>query len=286
MRLASVGLAFCILVVALTASTGRAQTQNPSVLYFEGEPRYEPKFLKRVFAGTNVRIATLMRITPGRLSRSGIEDETELAGGFPTGIEGLAKYDALILGPQTSEELSVEQERAIVNYVKQGGGLLLLGGHSSSLESDWKDSALGPVLPVDLSAPNEAQTDLEQPFGMARVERGPGNLHHPALVDAEGEVWLPTFETPAVWVGAPVAGARLEADVLLEGQREDGESTVLLAVWEHGSGRVGVLTASDTWRWQMKLPPEDHTHETFWRALVGWLADSESVSMVPVEAPP
>ncbi len=255
---------------------------KPSVLYFEGQPRYEQKFLKRVFEGTNLRLAVLVRIA-GRLSRSGTLDETELADGFPTRLEELATYDAVILGQLTAQELSVEQELAIVDFVKQGGGLLLLGSLS---KDDWQDTALEPILPVDLFTPLEAEHYLEQPFGLSRVERGTVDLHHPALLDARGEVWLPTLETPALFVETPVAATRSGANILLEGQSDDGETTVVLAVWEEGRGRVGVLAAIDTWRWRMKLPPEDQTHETFWRSLVAWLVDSELVAEAPATTPP
>ena len=46
-----------------------------------------------------------------------------------------------------------------------------------------------------------------------------------------------------------------------------------LAFQRYGRGKSLSLAVQDTWIWQMQLPLEDTTHETFWRQLLRWLVD-------------
>jgi hypothetical protein len=57
------------------------------------------------------------------------------------------------------------------------------------------------------------------------------------------------------------------AIVLLEAVTERGRAPLL--TWQHyGRGATYVLGTASTFRWQMHLPPEDLSHETFWRQLL------------------
>ena len=49
----------------------------------------------------------------------------------------------------------------------------------------------------------------------------------------------------------------------------------MLASQPYGRGKAIVLTAQDTWNWQMdaSIPVEDQTHENFWRQMLRWLVD-------------
>ena len=57
------------------------------------------------------------------------------------------------------------------------------------------------------------------------------------------------------------------AIVLLEGTADRARTPLLL--WQHyGRGATFVLATASTLRWQMQLPPEDESHEVFWRQLL------------------
>ena len=88
----------------------------------------------------------------------------EAAEGFPFAMEGLARYDAIILSDIGANTLLLPpavwlQSRTVPNrlklirdYVEAGGGLLMAGGYSSFQGIDgkarWRRTAVEQVLPV------------------------------------------------------------------------------------------------------------------------------------------
>jgi hypothetical protein len=50
-----------------------------------------------------------------------------------------------------------------------------------------------------------------------------------------------------------------------------GRKLPLLITQNYGRGRTAILATGGTWRWQMTLPLEDHTHDAFWQQLLRWL---------------
>jgi len=69
------------------------------ILYVEGEPRWEFKFIRRAEAeDKGIQIVSMLRTTENKIYRQGIADPGELADGFPTKAEDLFKYQAIIVG--------------------------------------------------------------------------------------------------------------------------------------------------------------------------------------------
>ncbi len=88
---------------------GRRRT----VLYIEGEPRWEYKFIRRAVEGDRViRLASAVRATPNRYYRQGLNSGDELETGFPATIAELYGYDAVMLGSLEAAALSEDQQLA------------------------------------------------------------------------------------------------------------------------------------------------------------------------------
>src|SRR5689334_10644282 len=66
-----------------------------NILYVEGEPRWEYKFLRRAAERDRaLRVASVVRTTPNKYYRQGIDAAGELADGFPATAADLYAYDA------------------------------------------------------------------------------------------------------------------------------------------------------------------------------------------------
>jgi uncharacterized membrane protein len=117
----------------------RVADREEKILYFEGEPRFEVKFLRRAVDGDhNLRVVTLLRTSENKFYRVGVDDAEELSGGFPKTREELYKYRGLILGSIEASFFSAEQLRMIGEFVSErGGGLLMLGGRHSFSEGGY-----------------------------------------------------------------------------------------------------------------------------------------------------
>ena len=117
------------------------------VLYIEGEPRWEYKFIRRAEDDDKlVQIASMLRTTENKIYRQGIDDPKELADGFPTNSDDLFSYQAIIIGSVEAGYFTPVQKDLIRQFVdRRGGGLLLLGGRFSLADGGW-----GGSEPADL----------------------------------------------------------------------------------------------------------------------------------------
>src|SRR3954462_3569556 len=126
------------------------------VLYYEGEPRFEYKFLRAgVKDDGNLQVVSMDRTAENKYYRQSLTNPDELIGGFPKTREELFSYRGLILGSVEAASFSPEQLRMIADFVNtRGGGLLMLGGRRSFAEGGWGGTPVGDVLPVVIENSN------------------------------------------------------------------------------------------------------------------------------------
>ena len=93
------------------------------ILYFEGEPRFEMKFLRRAIADDeNLQVVALQRTADNKFLRLNVDDPDELLGGFPRTREELFSYRALILGSIEAGAFTGDQLQMIADFVDRRGG--------------------------------------------------------------------------------------------------------------------------------------------------------------------
>jgi uncharacterized membrane protein len=256
------------------------EDRRDKLLYFEGEPRYEVKFIRRaVDEDENLQLVAMVRLAENHFYRFGLDSGEELASGFPATREELFQYRGLVLGSIEASFFTYDQMRMILDFVSErGGGLLLLGGRRAFAEGGYAGTPIAELMPLELQEP---AVDDDGPTYFARFQVRPTTLgaNHPATqlvppgVDPE-QFWsaLPPLSTLN-----PLERVKPGASTLLVGEGGDLDGTqVVLAHQRYGRGRVLALTVQDDWLWQMQAPLEDRTHETLWRQLSRWL-----VSYVP-----
>ncbi len=257
------------------------------VLYFEGEPRFEVKFMRQAMTDDpNVHLVVLQRTAENKYLRLGVEDSLELASGFPSTREELFAYRGLILGSVEASYFTHNQLQIIEEFVSQrGGGLMFLGGRASFAEGGYAGTPLENVLPVVLEEPTSSGDFLAE-VDILPTASGASHsaLQLEASPDASRERWaeLPPLTTPN-----PLYRVKPGASLLLTGRpAEGGDDLVILATQPFGRGRSVALTVQDSWLWQMHadIPLEDLTHERFWRQVSRWLVSSVP-DQVSVETP-
>jgi len=249
------------------------QDEDYRILYFEGEPRWEYKFLRRAIDGDEgLQLVSLLRVSPNKYYRQGIESADELADGFPSTREELFAYDALIIGSVEAALLTAEQQRMLADFVaERGGSLLFTGGLHGLGNGGWGQSLLADALPARLP-PLESPSFFRR---RATVRPTPQGLATRMLRLAES-----ADDNLEAWRGLPeVADYQLIGDLkpaartLLVGDNGIDEFP-LFVNQPYGRGQSYLLATAGTWRWQMSLPAEDQRHETFWRQLLRSLVAS------------
>jgi uncharacterized membrane protein len=242
------------------------------ILYFEGEPRFEVKFVRRAVAkDDNLRVVSMVRTAENKYYRLGIDDAQELAEGFPKTAEELFAYRGLILGSVEAGYFSASQLQLIADFVsRRGGGLLMLGGRRALSRGGYGNTPVGELLPVVLDGTRDDTIRTE-----VSVQPTPAGYGHPLGGIARAEDGTPSWDgLPPLTVLHPLYRTKPGAATLLEGTAPNlPRSLTVLAEQRFGRGQALVLNVHDAWTWQMHqdVPLEDQTHETLWRQLLRWL---------------
>ena len=248
------------------------ENHSEKVLYFEGEPRFEVKFLRRAVADDeNLHVSILQRTAENKFMRLDVEDADDLVGGFPTTRADLYRYSGLVLGSIEANYFTPDQLRMIADFVNnRGGGLLMLGSQRSFSEGGYAGTPVADVLPVVLG---EAEGE-EDFFVEVAVEPTRAGATHAATQIAETEElsvdrWN---ELPPITIVNPITEVKPGATTLLTSASDD---LVVLAFQRYGAGKSLAFPVQDSWMWQMHadIAVEDMTHETFWRRMLRWLVD-------------
>jgi uncharacterized membrane protein len=271
----------------ITPQAGEVVTQNNQrdvqidvrdrrerILYFEGEPRWEMKFVNRAVADDpNLQLVTLQRTAENKYLRLGVNGPDELVAGFPRTREELFAFRGVILGSIEASAFTADQLRMLAEFVDvRGGGLLLLGGPRAFAEGGYAGTPLADAMPVTLASGKST------PAAAAELKVHPtraGEAHAVTqlgeTLEASADRWKSLRELTSV---NAIDGLKPGATVLLSGT--DGRrDRVVLAYERYGRGKSIAFPVQDSWHWQMDPAARagDKTYENFWRQMLRWLVD-------------
>ena len=244
------------------------------VLYYEGEPRVELKFVRRaVEEDKNLQLVTLDRTAENKYLRQGVSNSEELIAGFPKTREELFAYRALILGSVEAASFTPDQLRMIADFVsKRGGSLLMLGGRRAFAEGGWAGTPVGEVLPVVMGSSNTKYLATE--IGV-RPTRAGATFPVTLLANSEEASAKKWDEMPELSAVNLIREVKPGATVLLTGTDKARQPHVVLAHQRYGRGKALAMPVQDVWYWRMaaKVSVTDTTHQMFWRRMIRWLVD-------------
>ena len=251
------------------------------VLYVEGEPRWEYKFIRRAMEDDqSIDLTSVVRTTQNKTYQQG-GVQGELVDGFPPKIEGLFAFDGLIIGSIEANYFSPAQQAMIRDFAdRRGGGVLFLAGRFALNEGGYANTPMAEMMPVHLPAEKTwsrdfsdfAITEAGRESPISRIEEGR---------EASIARWkkMPQIANYA-GLGTPKPGAVVLMNVQPAGHRP----TPLLTIENYGHGRTAVLATAGTWRWKMLQDHADKTHAIFWQQLLRWLV-TETPGQVAASTP-
>lgn len=188
---------------------------------------------------------------------------------FPISADEIAEYDVVVLSdigfntlalpPKTFEEFEQvpNRLRLIEDFVKAGGGLLMVGGYLSFTgfngKARYKGTAVERALPVTMQAYDD------------RVERSDGVV--PVKRDVEHQI---VDDLPNEWP-ALLGYNRVEADDDADELVRVGDDP-LLAVGGHGDGRSAAFTSDCAPHWGAPAFTDWEHYDEMWANMVTWLA--------------
>src|SRR5262249_32382464 len=236
------------------------KNDHPQILYIEGEPRWEFKFLRRAMQDDpNIRLVTLLRSSQNKFYRQGIDKEEMLSEGFPKKKDELFGYKGLIFGSIESTFFSQDQLKNTVDFISnRGGGFLMMGGRNSFSGGRYENSLLADILPVQLSS-----SDRMPVMGRLKLMITDSGRTHPLMkltpdANANVKAW---GDLPPLNDYNKTVEPKVGAIVLARGHSEErgGADPIVLAYQRYGRGRSMALTSGSTWRWQMQMDHQDQT---------------------------
>jgi uncharacterized membrane protein len=251
------------------------ESAEPRILYIEGEPRWEYKFIRRAIGeDRSLRLVSMVRTTQNKIYFQGVDNSKEHEEGFPAKVEELFKYQGLIIGNVEVNYFTTLQQELIRQFVdRRGGGVLFLGGRAALDEGGWQNSPLAEILPAYLTA--RKGTFQREPATVELTPAGRDSLTCRLEDNPERNIerWR---KMPYLADFQEVGQVKPGAVTLLEAQRSSGGKMPLLVTQNYGRGRTAIFATGGSWRWQMQQPLADRTHEMFWQQLLRWLvADTQ-----------
>ena len=266
----------------------RVRDAREKILYVEGEPRYEMRFVRAAIAAdSNLQLVALQRTADRKFLRLNVDGPQELADGFPVTRGELYSYRAIILGSIEASFFTHEQLAMLADFVNvRGGGLLLLGGRRSFAEGGYAGTPLADVMPVIVEG--NATGDSVSFLADLTASLTPVGVSH-AVTQVAGD----EAKSAARWRTLPsvtsvnrIHGVKPGAVTLIEGTvPKGGRAGVpegaqlreyeqpLLVYQRYGRGISVALPIQDSWTWAFgaDIPVGDPTFPTFWRQLLRFL---------------
>ncbi|MBN2477416.1 MAG: hypothetical protein JXB62_22615 [Pirellulales bacterium] len=241
-----------------------------SVLYLEGTPRVEIKFLRRALEASPDINVDFYRIDARRPeTRPG-----NMAEWFQPG-----KYDVYILGDLDATAFRDNELKDLAEAVDRGAGLIMLGGFHSFAPGGYATTPLAKVLPVTMDRfdrqefGEKIRSDVHLPGPLAMRPTPVGLLHFALTLAGSRE------ENMAQWAKLPpLTGANRFRALAPSAQTlaVAGRNTPLLVYHYYGRGRVLAFAGDSTWRWWMQ--GFESAHKRFWRQIVLWLARKDETT--------
>ena len=176
------------------------------ILYIEGEPRWEYKFIRQAEEDDRmVQIAAMVRTSENKIYRQGIGEAQEKPGqqSFPARPEDLFGYQGIIIGSVEAGYFTATQQQLIHDFVdRRGGGVLFLGGQFSLADGAWSSSKIIDLFPTTLPTRTgtfQREKDPKTGVTHATAELAPAGIDNiiTRLVD-DPAANFPEMEEPSI----------------------------------------------------------------------------------------
>jgi len=266
------------LEVAVSPLPGEARTDNNrlqqtirivddkiKVLYIEGSPRWEYRYLRAILK-RDPRLDVMFINTEG--DRDLARASKEYIARFPEDRDEAFKWDLVILGDVRRDVFNSLQLDLMAELVREhGSSFIMLAGHKHS-PSEYAETPVGAMLPV-VAEEGKWQDVPDDVF----PELTPEGLQSMVMLLDPSET-----ENQKVWAkvkplvsAAPLVGAKSGARTLaqLSNSTERGQSYPLIAWHRYGSGKV--LYVGTDRLWQLRARTGDKYHSRFWGQAVQFL---------------
>jgi hypothetical protein len=240
------------------------------ILYIEGSPRFEYKFLQtNLLRDRRVDASFLLVNADPKVLNAG----PPFIPAFPETRAQFfeSKYNLLIIGDVPADYLGKEHLEWIRDFVKERGGLIVMAGRQH-MPASYEGTPLAEVLPIEFRSVKFAADSTERaPQYHPELTEAGKRADMLALADAPAEN-LKTWEgLPGFYWNYPVTKLRPGATALVVNprvkmERADKQPMPTMAMQPYGKGQVLFLGTDETWRWRYNT--QDKHFSRFWGQII------------------
>ena len=233
------------------------------LLYVEGIPRWEYKFLRRTLLAERQISPVIFFTGPDGAPHGGTPVGNVTADMTP---QQLAFFKIVMLGNIDAKELTAARAKNLTKFVEDGGSLILLGGTKAWSDGGLAETDLGKTLPVKPARLKTLEGDKPYPVRLSEAARG-----HPAFA-GDAALWQAIPPVLSAFTGFTLSPG---AETLVSAETPQGPQPIVVTQ-RFGQGKVTAILTDSLWRWQ--LGPEAgkaKPYDRFWTQLISWLLPRE-----------
>jgi uncharacterized membrane protein len=238
------------------------------VLFIEGEPRTESKFIASALLESPDMQVDRLWIAREPIQKWPIDLSQRLSNGV---------YDLFILGDLDSDAIGAAGTKLLVDQILQGAGLITLGGYYAYGAGGWNNTPLAEVLPIQMGAairqPRNIPIDLRNHYE--------GDVKFvPVAIDRLLQIGEPGSDYSQLWKEMkPLTGAnrwggiKNAPGVKVLANGDSGQPLMVNGI--AGNGRVMSLAFDSTYQWLRQGKSKEF--KQFWRQMALWGLRREAV---------
>lgn len=265
------------------------------ILQVVGKPSWDVRFFRQLMKNDpNVELVSFFILRGFDNINRAPENEMSLIP-FPTHElfeEQLGSFDLIVLQNFQFELYGVGQYlKNIQQYVKRGGGLLMLGGDESFGLGGYANTPIEDVLPVELpqSYDRNQQVDLLH----FRPQLTDAGKRHPITrMEFDSKENQSLWETLPKMHGTNVLRRAKPGAVTLATHpthRGDSGPMPVLAIQDQEKGRSMAFSVDSTWRWNYEWVLKggsSRPYTSFWNSAIRWLIRDPALSLLQLDINP
>ena len=234
-----------------------------SVLLFAQQLGWDfRQIYKELSDDSSVALTALFRVSSDRFIVRGSRQKGDenLEAGFPSEQGLLGLYKCVIVGSFPASQWRQEQLQALVEYVREGGAVIFLGGEHSFGQGGYSRTVIEPLFPWRISA------------GEPELQTGQFTVNVP-LSAANHSIVSETSRLISQSSGASIESINLTGSLrsgavnLLDASV--GNRTVSVVALQHfGQGQTMGVATNTLWKWTQTSDVLKQAYGHFWRQSV------------------
>lgn len=280
----------------------RVLDQKIRVLYADGPPRWEYRYLKNaLIRDPTMEVQVFLFSADPQFIQESSPGMPPLTA-FPSTREEIFAYHVIVLGDvgvdgtSGGRYLQVEQMKLLKEFVYEAGGgvVFVAGAHASP--NRYRDTDLYSLLPVEVPergrfAWAQSQAPVTEPFN---VKLTPAGREHSVMrlendYERNLELWenprgLPFENLPGFYWFAEVGSTKKGAVALARHPDRttsalDRKGLVIFAFMNYGKGRTFFSAVDNTWRWRSGV--DNRYFYRFWGQVIRFVATGRLLGKTP-----